>query len=143
MSAAGLQQREEPNSTFLGMEFDFTNRHGDTFPVRPSDKTRSVIAAQAHIVENNKLQQFGALRELFSRCIYAARILRLPLARYYAVFKFFRRHFSRDTQPRTYVAVWACILPLWQKWIEDILRGMKPFAPFLKVSFPIPPVPNK
>jgi hypothetical protein len=118
---AGLSERDEPENIFLGMEFDLSrSTTGDTVAVRPAPKNLLAIKKQTHLL-TDKSPRFGALRELFSRCIYAARILRQPLAAYYGIFKFFRRHLSKGTPPKTRVNAWASMIPAWKQWVKDIL----------------------
>ena len=118
----GIVYRPEPTETFLGMDFDFQSTDGDTFPVRPSQKSRDAIQSQRSLLDADS-PEFGAVRELFSRCVYAARVMRLPLAKYYAIFKFMRRHLSKGTSPTARINIWSSALGTWKAWIKLILSA--------------------
>lgn len=59
---------------------------------------------------------FRDMYELFSRLIHASRVLRLPLARYYAVFKYIRRRIAQLATAAEPARVWPSVMPLLMDW---------------------------
>jgi hypothetical protein len=110
--AAGLQIEEEDNSTYLGAEYNYRD---DT--VRPSALSVDKLLA-SKLCLTDPAATIAQLRELFSRCIYLSRIMRLPLAAYYNLFKFARRRFNRPEGDLAHV--WPSLIPEWTGWIETL-----------------------
>jgi hypothetical protein len=55
--------------------------------------------------------------------IYLSRVLRLPLAAYFNVFKFCRRRFSQFTDNEQVTTVWHSIVDEWSHWYQRILKN--------------------
>jgi hypothetical protein len=109
-----LTAKEEPPSTFLGMSCDYD---AGTVRIKPALIARIM---QAKLTP----QPLDDLWALFSRCVYASRIMRLPLAEFFSAIKWMRRKcalFAKGTiKLDDTVAVWDVAAKDWRRWIHMI-----------------------
>ena len=102
---------------FCGAEFDTTNH---TFRVKKSTVEKILHPSQVTTV--------GQHRENISRMLYASRILRIPMADYYAVLKWTRRLYSKiakgelgaaDSLPER----WRAAATEYEEWYKRVARN--------------------
>lgn len=106
---------EDPSTPFLGMDFNY-----DSNPVRVRVKEDTITAIQTW----GPTTTFGAFREWLSRCIYASRIQRIPLAGMYTTMKYARRIFAtataNDWSEDHAITLWPCIHEEVRAWIRTL-----------------------
>ena len=112
---------------FLGVRFDHS-----ACCVSLSDKTMAKL-----VIIKNSLSLWSVrmstveLQSTFGICVWASSILSLPRAKYYYIYKFYRRHSSFD--PDVFHTVWPSILSTWIRWVEELLVTKNRFYAELKV----------
>ena len=109
----GLLINEELGTTYCGVEMAHAQN-----AVRVAPHTLAKIP-----VSPPRCMAFADLREIVSRIIYAARVLRIPLACYYALIKNVRRIYSKFPAPNQSVVLWKLAYADLLAWIELIHKN--------------------
>jgi hypothetical protein len=64
--------------------------------------------------------RMGDFRAFLSRCVFASRVLRLPLAEFFGVFKCARRRFAAFNDNSDIITVWPTAITEWRRWVATI-----------------------
>ena len=110
--------KDEDPSTFLGANYDYAFPGG--VRVQPAEKTSQKLRTLADITLNSPLPMWGAVREMFSRCVYSARLLRQPLAQYFDIVKYIRRRSAAGLCAETCTPIWKSIISKWRTWVDSL-----------------------
>ena len=111
---------EQDPTIFLGVSYAY-----DSAQVSLPGIQLQKLTTSAQKVLHGTTTTLGAIREFLSRLIYASRILRIPLALYFAVFKFARRRFSvlASAPNSTSTTVWPSVIREWNEWLQLVQKN--------------------
>ena len=111
---------EQDPAIFLGVSYAY-----DSAQVSLPGIQLQKLTTSAQKVLHGTTTTLGAIREFLSRLIYASRILRIPLALYFAVFKFARRRFSvlASASNNTSTTVWPSVIHEWNEWLQLVQKN--------------------
>ena len=104
--------------TFLGAQTDYSSA-----AIRVSKQTIETLRREAGTLDNPQAS-VEDFQVLFGLTLFAARVLRVPMAQFYPVVKFIRRRLSTTppkAAPTTLAHLWPSIKPEWNHLISQLL----------------------
>lgn len=118
-----LVNQAHQHGEFLGMTFDYQKG-----TVCMSQKSLTKLDTREAFIDDQQ-STFAEILSLFGSCVFASRVLRIPLAGYYNILKFIRRRGSSfstgELKLEDAAEVWPSVQRLW----HDLVRRLRKNAP--------------